>query len=100
MKYTRKTVHSFRLHPTAHLLGTMRIARLLYLLPELHIPIKNLTVAISVAVNATGDNKGLAILSAFNRGIFSVDFPHTLTCLIKVFQRHVILDHAAGNGIT
>ena len=48
-------------------------------------PGKNLMVAISVVVNATGDNEGLAISSAFNRGIFSVDFPHTFTCFIQIF---------------
>lgn len=46
---------------------------------------RNLMVAISVVVNATGDNEGLAISSAFNRGIFSVDFPHTFTCFIQIF---------------
>lgn len=60
MKCTRKTVHSFRLYPIVHSLDTMEIVKQLSMLLALLILVKNLMVAISVAVNATGDNKGLA----------------------------------------
>ena len=63
MKYTRMTVHSFRLYPIVHSLDTIAIAKRLSLPLDSLTLERNLMVAISVVVNATGDNEGLALVS-------------------------------------
>lgn len=63
MKFIPMVAHSFRLRPTAHLLGTMKTVMLLSSLLVLRIQAKNLTVVIFVVTNAIRDNKRLALVS-------------------------------------